>query len=69
MLQNISVTLIHLPDRCDTLTLNPYNAVTLLGHTNGTVTMWSPTMCAPAPKALLMNAPSVCHCFSKCARP
>ena len=37
---------------CDVLRHNPYNAVSLLGHAQGVVTMWTPNMTSPAVKML-----------------
>lgn len=37
---------------CDCLKVNPWNALVFLGHNNGVVTMWSPSMSEPAVKML-----------------
>eukprot|EP00891_Asterochloris_glomerata_P003549 jgi/Astpho2/3549/fgenesh1_pm.00057_%23_8_t len=38
---------------CDVLRHNPYNGVSLLGHANGTVTMWAPNTGTPLVKMLV----------------
>lgn len=37
---------------CDVLRHNPYNAVSLLGHAQGVVTMWTPNLTSPVVKML-----------------
>ncbi|KAI8896721.1 WD40-repeat-containing domain protein [Globomyces pollinis-pini] len=43
--------------KCDTMAQNPYNAIINLGHSNGTVTLWSPTMSTPLVKMLCHQGP------------
>ncbi|PWZ02867.1 BING4CT-domain-containing protein [Testicularia cyperi] len=42
---------------CNTMTQNPLTAVLHLGHTNGTVTLWTPNMSEPAVKMLAHRGP------------
>jgi U3 small nucleolar RNA-associated protein 7 len=43
--------------KCDTMTQNPFNAIMHLGHSNGTVTFWSPSMSTPLVKMLCHKGP------------
>ncbi|KAI8910207.1 WD40-repeat-containing domain protein, partial [Gorgonomyces haynaldii] len=43
--------------KCDAMALNPWNAIINLGHANGTVTLWSPTMSTPLVKMLCHKGP------------
>ncbi|KAK9810541.1 hypothetical protein WJX72_012424 [[Myrmecia] bisecta] len=42
---------------CDAMRQNPWNAVINLGHTNGTVTMWTPNITTPVVKMLCHRGP------------
>lgn len=42
---------------CNTMTQNPHTAVLHLGHTNGTVTLWTPNLSTPALKLLAHRGP------------
>lgn len=42
---------------CNTMTQNPLTAVLHLGHTNGTVTLWTPNLSTPAVKLLAHRGP------------
>ena len=42
---------------CDAMRQNPHNAVMHLGHSNGTVTLWSPNMGHPLVKMLTHRGP------------
>ena len=42
---------------CDAMTHNPMNGVSVLGHGNGTVTLWSPNMGQPLVKMLCHRGP------------
>lgn len=56
--------------QCSVLAPNPYNAVSLLGHHNGTVTMWAPNMSTPLVKMLCHKGPVqavACDHSGRCA--
>ena len=42
---------------CDTMRLNPWNALVHLGHRNGVVTLWTPNMHEPVVKMLSHKGP------------
>ena len=48
---------------CDVLRHNPWNAVSCVGHANGTVTMWTPNITAPVVKMLCHKVR--CHPWSE----
>jgi len=54
--------------RCDTMRMNPYNAVIALGHNNGTVTMWSPNMSTPLISMLCHYGPVTALAFDSQGR-
>eukprot|EP00250_Pteridium_aquilinum_P007028 c16826_g1_i1 orf=137-1690(-) len=49
--------------RCAVLRMNPYNAVVGLGHSNGSVTMWSPNMSKPLLSLLCHRGPVTAVAF------
>ena len=54
---------------CDVLRHNPYNGVSLLGHANGTVTMWAPNTGTPLVKMLVHRVrPGRCTVSCSCLR-
>ena len=42
---------------CDVMRQNPWNAVLCLGHTNGTVSMWTPNISTPVVRMLTHHGP------------
>lgn len=42
---------------CEVMRQNPYNAVLCLGHSNGTVSMWTPNITTPVVKMLVHKGP------------
>jgi U3 small nucleolar RNA-associated protein 7 len=44
---------------CNSMVQNPYNAIIHLGHTNGAVTLWSPSMNTPLVKMLCHRGPVI----------
>jgi U3 small nucleolar RNA-associated protein 7 len=43
--------------KCNAMTQNPFNSIIHLGHANGTVTLWSPSMTQPLVKMLCHSGP------------
>ncbi|KAG9305178.1 hypothetical protein G9A89_010686 [Geosiphon pyriformis] len=43
--------------KCEVMCQNPWNAIIHLGHSNGTVTLWSPNMSTPLVKMLTHKGP------------
>jgi U3 small nucleolar RNA-associated protein 7 len=50
---------------CDVMRQNPSNAVMHLGHTNGTVSLWSPTMTSALVKVQCHNGPITSLCVDR----
>ncbi|KAL6504121.1 hypothetical protein OROGR_026044 [Orobanche gracilis] len=49
--------------RSDTMQINPFNNITTVGHSGGTVTMWKPTSAAPLVKMLCHSGPVTALAF------
>ena len=53
---------------CDAMALNPWNAVTHLGHRGGVVTMWTPNMHEPVVKMLCHKGPVLAMAVDRSGR-
>ncbi|KAL6578169.1 hypothetical protein OROMI_010497 [Orobanche minor] len=49
--------------RSDTMQVNPFNNITTVGHSGGTITMWKPTSAAPLVKMLCHSGPVTALAF------